>query len=164
MSDLLANLTYPEALAALRIVAEKVAEREGKKMDELEAQFQKEAANQNIRIPVAASDETEDWKQNGPRFIDMLRALLSSDEEFLKSAAESAILSVKGKGEAHGFIALTFAVGTVVFAIGLLSKIEYSKEKGLIINKGFPNMQKIPAVVRAFFGGAGTGGAGSNEA
>jgi len=156
MSDLLVNLTYPEALTALRMVAEKVAKREGKSVDELETQFQQEAANQSIHIPLVASDETEDWKQNGPRFIEILRALLSSDEEFLKSAAESAILNVKGKGESHGFVAVIFAVGAVMFAIGLLSKIEYSKEKGLTISKGLPDMQKIPAVVSSFFGGPDT--------
>lgn len=152
MSELLANLTYPEAWRALQLVAEKVSDKKGKNLEDLEIAFEQEAAKQGVAIPKADVAQL-DWRHHGPQFIEVLRGLLGSDDEFLRNAAQTTVLQVKNQGQAQVFVEATITVGAVIFAIGLLSKMEYSPEKGLTFSKGFPDIEKVPKVVKAFLGG-----------
>jgi len=152
MNELLVGLTYPEALAALQTVASKIADAQEQSLPDMEKALKQEAARQRVRLPASATDAPRNVRRSGPFAIEILRALLASENEFLVAAAQSGILEFKGTGQTQSFVAATIAVGAVVFAIGLLSKIEYN-EDGLKIHKGFPELEKIPALVKTFFSG-----------
>jgi hypothetical protein len=76
---------------------------------------------------------------------------LDSDDKQLVAEAQAAILEVRGSGKVQ-VIELVVAVGAIVFAIGLLSKVEI-KDGKLTIHKGFPDLEKVPGLVKAFLGG-----------
>jgi hypothetical protein len=155
MSDLTRKLTYPEARAALQILAESFAHKAGKQTDELYNQLIKLSSDQGIALPESATSKDANLEQMGPTYILILDALLESDDEYLVTKTKAAILAVEGAGTVQS-VTLVLAVGAVVLAIGLLSKIEL-KDGKLTIHKGFPDLEKIPAVVKSLFTGAGTG-------
>jgi hypothetical protein len=153
MNDLTSKLTYPEARAALQILTESFAVKAGKKMDELPDELADLSKAQGVALPNLAIAADADLDQVGPLYIGILDALLDSGDEYLVAKTQAAILTVEGAGTVQS-VTLIVAIGAVVLAIGLLSKIEM-KDGKLVIHKGFPDLEKVPGVVKSLFS-AGT--------
>lgn len=151
MSGLFADITYLEARAAVQLVTDKLSHKSGVSTSDLDQRIEDIRSEFGAELPEIAYSKQESIETVGPYYISIIEAMLDSDDEFLRSEMEHAVLAVKGSGRVQA-VGTIFAVGAVVVAIGLLSKIEVTEKGKILIHKGFPDIEKIPELVGKFFG------------
>jgi hypothetical protein len=134
----LENLSDDGCVAALSLVGVRVLSRAQLDL-KTSAAFVRASAD-GAAIPQWAEHPAQHLAVSGPVARFVLKAFLEGDDERLQRLARGAIAEQEG---AAGQVVEWIVAGGFLIALAILSKTSYSKEKGLELAPGFPDLAKV---------------------